>query len=45
MPVKAIVFDLDGTLAAFNLDYKNVRKLVKDYLAKMRGLILSIKAS
>jgi HAD superfamily hydrolase (TIGR01509 family) len=37
MPVKAVVFDLDGTLAAFNLDYKTVRSLVKDYLAK-RGV-------
>ncbi len=37
MPVKAVVFDLDGTLAAFNLDYKIVRSLVKDYLAK-RGV-------
>jgi HAD superfamily hydrolase (TIGR01509 family) len=30
--VKAVIFDLDGTLAAFNLDYKTVRKLVKNYL-------------
>jgi len=32
LPVKAVVFDLDGTLAAFNLDYKTVRNLVKTYL-------------
>ncbi len=30
--VKALIFDLDGTLAAFNLDYGTVRKLVKNYL-------------
>ncbi len=32
MHVKALIFDLDGTLAAFNLDYRTVRKLVKNYL-------------
>ncbi len=32
--VKAVVFDLDGTLAAFNLDYRTVRKLVKAYLVE-----------
>ena len=32
LPVKALIFDLDGTLAAFNLDYRTVRKLVKNYL-------------
>ena len=37
MHVKAVVFDLDGTLAAFNLDYKTVRSLVKSYLMK-RGV-------
>jgi phosphoglycolate phosphatase len=35
--VKAVVFDLDGTLAAFNLDYRTVRGLVKTYLAE-RGV-------
>jgi HAD superfamily hydrolase (TIGR01509 family) len=34
MAVKAVVFDLDGTLAAFNLDYKTVRKLVKNFLVE-----------
>jgi HAD superfamily hydrolase (TIGR01509 family) len=34
LPLKAVVFDLDGTLAAFNLDYKIVRKLVKTYLVR-----------
>ena len=47
LPVKAVVFDLDGTLAAFNLDYKTVRKLVKTYLVG-RGVpaeILSLDES
>jgi phosphoglycolate phosphatase len=34
MPIKAVIFDLDGTVANFNLDYKTVRALVKDYLTK-----------
>jgi HAD superfamily hydrolase (TIGR01509 family) len=34
MPIKAVIFDLDGTLANFNLDYKTVRSLIKDYLLK-----------
>jgi phosphoglycolate phosphatase len=34
MPIKAVIFDLDGTLAAFNLDYRTVRTYVKNYLAK-----------
>lgn len=32
MSVKAVVFDLDGTLANFNLDYKTVRAEVRSYL-------------
>jgi phosphoglycolate phosphatase len=32
MPVKAVIFDLDGTVASFNLDYRRVRALVKRYL-------------
>jgi phosphoglycolate phosphatase len=32
LSVKAVVFDLDGTLANFNLDYKNVRAEVRGYL-------------
>ena len=32
MHVKAVVFDLDGTLASFNLDYKTVRARVKAHL-------------
>jgi HAD superfamily hydrolase (TIGR01509 family) len=41
MPIKAVVFDLDGTLANFNLDYKTVRTLVKDYLTK-KGVPMSL---
>jgi len=45
MRVKAVIFDLDGTLASFNLDYKTVRAEVKAYLVK-RGVpasVLSVK--
>jgi HAD superfamily hydrolase (TIGR01509 family) len=41
MPVKAVIFDLDGTLASFNLDYKTVRAEVKGYLVK-RGVPASL---
>jgi HAD superfamily hydrolase (TIGR01509 family) len=34
MPIKAVIFDLDGTLATFNLDYKTVRAEVRAYLFK-----------
>jgi pyrophosphatase PpaX len=34
MQVKAVIFDLDGTLSSFNLDYKTVRAEVKGYLVK-----------
>ncbi len=47
MRVKAVIFDLDGTLANFNLDYKAVRAEVKSYLEK-RGVpasALSVKES
>lgn len=47
MHVKAVIFDLDGTLANFNLDYKTVRAEVKSYLVK-RGVpasALSVKES
>lgn len=47
MHVKAVIFDLDGTLASFNLDYKTVRAEVKSYLVK-RGIpasALSVKES
>ena len=47
MLVKAVIFDLDGTLTSFNLDYKTARTEVKNYLVK-RGVpvsALSIKES
>ena len=34
MPIKAVIFDLDGTVASFNLDYRTVRALVMDYLIR-----------
>lgn len=41
MAIKALVFDLDGTLASFNLDYKIVRVEVRSYLTK-RGVPASV---
>jgi phosphoglycolate phosphatase len=41
MCIKAVIFDLDGTVASFNLDYKTVRALVKGYLMN-RGVPASI---
>ncbi len=35
MTIQAVIFDLDGTIAAFNLDYKTVRAEVRGYLLKM----------
>ncbi|MCW3982985.1 MAG: HAD family phosphatase [Candidatus Bathyarchaeota archaeon] len=32
LPIEAVIFDLDGTLAAFNLDYKALRGEVREYL-------------
>jgi HAD superfamily hydrolase (TIGR01549 family) len=32
MAIEAVIFDLDGTLAAFNLDYKALRGEVREYL-------------
>jgi len=34
MPVKAVVFDLDGTLVDFKIDYMTVRAEVKQFLVK-----------
>jgi len=34
MVVRAVIFDLDGTVASFNLDYRKVRTLVKGYLTE-----------
>lgn len=47
MTIKAVIFDLDGTLASFNIDYKAVRADVRSFLIR-RGLpasILSINES
>lgn len=41
MIIKAVVFDLDGTLTSFNLDYKGVRAEVRSFLMKS-GLPASI---
>ena len=32
LPLEAVIFDLDGTLAHFNLDYKTLRSEVRTYL-------------
>jgi HAD superfamily hydrolase (TIGR01509 family) len=41
MPIKAVVFDLDGTIAAFNLDYKGLRAEIRGYLIK-KGVPASV---
>jgi phosphoglycolate phosphatase len=47
MAIKAVVFDLDGTIASFNLDYVTVRAEVRSYLirAGLPGSILSTNES
>ncbi len=35
MPIEAVIFDLDGTLASFNLDYRTVRAEVRSFLVRM----------
>lgn len=35
MPIEAVIFDLDGTLAHFNLDYKALRAEVRGYLMRL----------
>jgi phosphoglycolate phosphatase len=47
MRIKAVILDLDGTVALFNLDYKTVRALVKGYLMNrgVPGSILSLRES
>jgi HAD superfamily hydrolase (TIGR01509 family) len=44
MTVKAVVFDLDGTVASFNLDYMIVRSDVRGLLMK-KGLPASVLSS
>lgn len=47
MTIKAVIFDLDGTIAAFNLDYKALRAEVRGYLIKMGvpASVISVKES
>lgn len=47
MPIEAVIFDLDGTLASFNLDYRTVRAEVRSFLVKMGvpSSLLSINES
>jgi HAD superfamily hydrolase (TIGR01549 family) len=47
MAVKAVVFDLDGTIASFNVDYKAVRAEVRSFLirAGLPASVLSINES
>jgi HAD superfamily hydrolase (TIGR01549 family) len=47
MKVKGVIFDLDGTLARFNLDYETVRAEVRGYLLE-KGVppsVLSVRES
>jgi phosphoglycolate phosphatase len=41
MAIKAVIFDLDGTLASFNIDYRAVRAEVRSFLIRV-GLPASI---
>jgi HAD superfamily hydrolase (TIGR01549 family) len=41
MVIEAVIFDLDGTLATFNLDYKTLRVEVRNYL-RTRGVPASV---
>jgi pyrophosphatase PpaX len=41
MAIKAVIFDLDGTLASFNLDHKTLRIEVRNYLIT-RGVPSSV---
>ncbi|HSV49891.1 MAG TPA: HAD family phosphatase [Candidatus Acidoferrales bacterium] len=47
MPIEAVIFDLDGTLATFNLDYKALRGEVRETLlhAGVPASVLSVKES
>jgi HAD superfamily hydrolase (TIGR01549 family) len=35
VPIEAVIFDLDGTLAHFNLDFKTLRSEVRSYLIRL----------
>jgi HAD superfamily hydrolase (TIGR01549 family) len=41
VPVEAVIFDLDGTLASFNLDYKTLRAEIRNFLHS-RGVPASV---
>lgn len=45
--IKAVVFDLDGTLVNFNLDYKSLRAEARDFLIRqgVPASVLSINES
>jgi len=47
MGVKAVIFDLDGTLVSFNLDYRAVRGEVREYLLRVGipASVLSVNES
>jgi phosphoglycolate phosphatase len=47
MDVKAVIFDLDGTIVSFNLDYKALRGEVRGYLLRIGvpASVLSVKDS
>jgi len=47
MGVKAVIFDLDGTIASFNLDYKTLRGEVRSYLLRVGvpASVLSVNES
>jgi HAD superfamily hydrolase (TIGR01509 family) len=47
MPIEAVIFDLDGTLAVFNLDYKALRGEVREYLlhSGVPSSVLSVNES
>jgi phosphoglycolate phosphatase len=47
MTIKAVIFDLDGTIVTFNLDYKALRAEVRGYLIKtgIPASVLSVNES
>ena len=47
MPIEAVIFDLDGTLANFNLDFKTLRAEVRSYLMRIGvpASVLSVNES
>jgi len=47
MTIKAVIFDLDGTLTSFNIDYRSVRADVRSFLirAGLPASILSLNES